>query len=284
MDQILNVRNMCVGMACALGLASAGRADVLTVTSSQDAMIFAKSTGVDTGNASGMGPALFAGADGSSNKKRSLIEFNVSAIPAGSTITSATVTLFLAQVAGSGGGAGFGGTLTLSLHKLLQGWGEGTSGSPTSASVGGTGQGFTAVNGDSTWTDSFFNTNSTLATPWTTPGGTFVAASSADNTTTASAINTPYTWSSDQLTADVQSWVNGTSTNDGWELLSNLETTPTSFLGFWSKDGAAANGNMLIAPTLSVTFTPAPEPMSLLMLGMAAPLMLARRRKGSECV
>jgi hypothetical protein len=283
-DQILNVRNMCVGMACALGLASAGWADVLTVTSSQDAMVFATSAGVDTGKASGEGPALFAGADGSSNKKRSLIEFNLSAIPAGSTITSVTVTLFLAQVAGSGGGAGFGGTLTLSLHKLLQSWGEGTSGSPTSASVGGTGQGFTAVNGDSTWTDSFFNTNPTLATAWTTPGGNFVAASSADNTTTASAINTPYTWSSSQLMADVQSWVNGTSANDGWELLSNLETTPTSFLGFWSKDGAAANNNMAIAPTLSVTFTPAPEPMSLLMLGAVAPLMLVRRRKGSECV
>jgi hypothetical protein len=277
------LRNVYAGMICVTAMgAAAARADVLTVGASQDAMIFATSAGVDTGKASGKGPALFAGADGSSNKKRSLIEFNVSAIPANATITNATVTLYLAQVAGSGGGSGFSGTLTLSLYDLLQSWSEGNSGSPTSASVGGTGQGYAEQNGDSTWTDATYNSNPSLAVPWATPGGSFASTASASNTATASALNTPYTWSSTQLAADVQSWVSGTTPNDGWELISNLETTPTSFLGFWSKDGAAANNNPAIAPSLSITYTvPAPEPTTLGLLAVGAMGMMARRRRNT---
>jgi hypothetical protein len=277
-----------IAMMAAVGFGGTGRADVIALGASKDAMIFGTSAGVDTGNASGKGPALFAGADGSSNRKRSMLAFDVSSIPAGATITSVTMTLTLAQIAGSGGGSSSGGTYptrTYGLYDLLQDWGEGNSGSPTSSSVGGTGQGYTRVNGDSTWDYAFYNSNPALAVTWDLGGtdlhgGNFSATESAASTFTSFTVGNPYTWSSAGMVADVQAWVNGTTPNDGWLLKSdNLESSPTSFLGFWSKDGAAANNNAAWAPSLTVTYTVgAPEPMSVLLLAGGLPWLLGRRR------
>jgi PEP-CTERM motif len=300
MDMRLKQRGFCVVLAGMGLLASAqnSRAAMVTIGASQDAMIFGTSAGADTGNASGKGPALFAGADGSSNIKRSELEFNIASanIPAGATITGVTMTLFLAQVAGSGGGGG-SGTLSsrvLSLYDMNQPWGEGTSGSPTSAGVGGTGQGFPRVNGDSTWDYAFYNSNPALAIKWNSNdlglpgdaspstdlhGGNFSSTASATSTFTSfSTLNAPFTWSSPGIVADVQGWVNGTETNDGWLLKSdNGETTATSFLGFWSKDGAAANNNSAIAPELTITYS-VPEPASLMLITLGLPILTSRRR------
>jgi hypothetical protein len=277
-----------VAGAAALMPASASLAATVTVPALKDAMIFGTSAGVDTGNASGMGPALFAGADGSLNKKRSLIAFDIASahIPADATVTDATVTLYLAQVAGSGGGSG-GGSIpsrTFSLYRLLQDWGEGTSGSPTSPGVGGTGQGYPHVAGDSTWDYAFYNPADLTAGTWNLSGtnlhgGNFAATASGTSTFTSFApLNGPYTWDSAGLIADVQSWVSGASPNYGWLLRGdNLESTATSFLGFWSKDGAAANSNPAIAPSLTITFTP--EPAGILALAAILPALLLRRSR-----
>ena len=56
------------------------------------------------------------------------------------------------------------------------------------------------------------------------------------------------------MLSDVRNWVSGTAANNGWLIKSDLETSPTSFLAFWTKDGAAANGNPAIAPQLSITY------------------------------
>src|SRR5215468_12783089 len=75
----------------------------VTVATTQDAMIFGTSGGADTGNASGKGPAMFAGADGGSNRKRSLVTFDLGTyIPGGVTIDVVRMDLILGQVAGSG--------------------------------------------------------------------------------------------------------------------------------------------------------------------------------------
>lgn len=284
-----------IAAACGAWLiVPAARADLtVSFTPSSDAMIFGTSTGGDTGNASGMGPALFAGADGQGNIKRSMLEFNVSSIPAGATITSATLTLYLGQVAGSSGSNGtVSNTMDrqFGLYDLLQSWTEGTSGSPTSSNIGGSGQGYAHVNGDVTWTDASYNSNASLAIAWgataagstTTPllGGNFSTTESAllDVPVGYSLVNdAAFSWSSAGMAADVQGWLDGTLQNDGWLLRSdNLEAMHTSFLGFWSKDGAAAVGNSALTPTLTVTYT-VPEPASLLLLA-AAPLLLVRRR------
>ena len=181
-------------MSGVLGLAISANATTVTLPALKDAMIFGTSAGADTNNASGMGPAMFAGADGSSNKKRGLIEFDIASanIPTNATITNVTMTLYLAQVAGSGGGSGGGGnypTRIISLYDLLQNWGEGTSGSPTSAGVGGSGQGYPRVTGDSSWDYALFNSADTTTGKWDSGGtdlhgGNFAATASATSTFT----------------------------------------------------------------------------------------------------
>jgi hypothetical protein len=61
-------------LALGSAIAFAGSADI---PAAHDAMIFGTSAGSDTGNASGKGPAMFAGADGGLGKKRSLVTFDL---------------------------------------------------------------------------------------------------------------------------------------------------------------------------------------------------------------
>jgi hypothetical protein len=265
-------------------------ATMVSVPALKDAMIFGTAAGADTGNASGKGPALFAGADGGSSRKRSLVEFDLAAanIPANATIDSVTMILYLAQVAGSGGGSGGGGNYpsrTFRVYDLQQDWGEGNSGSPTAAGVGGTGQGYARVAGDSTWDYAFYNPANLAAGTWNSSGtnlhgGNFSATESGESTFTVfTTLNAPFTWSSPGMATDVQNWLNGTAPNYGWLIKSDLEDMPTSFLGFWTKDGAAANSNPGIAPSLTINYSvPEPTTLSLVLCGMTS-LLFRHRRK-----
>lgn len=252
----------------------------------KDAMIFGTSANADTGNASGKGPGMFAGADGSLNRKRSLIQFDVAAanIPAYATINSVTMTLYLGQVAGSGGPNGGGNypTRTISMYDLLQSWTEGNTGSPTSTNIGTNGQGFARTTGDVTWDYSSYNSADTTAGKWTggLHGGNFSSTASATSSFTDFAtLNTAFNWTGAGLVADVQAWVSGTATNFGWLLKSdNLEDSSASFLGFWTKDGAAANSNANIAPSLLISYT-LPEPASLTFLAAGIALFARRNRR-----
>lgn len=240
--------------AASLATAATAAADVtVVIRATKDAMIFGQPNNTDTGNASGRGPALFAGADGGSRMKRSMLAFDVAsaAIPANATILNVTMTMYLAQVAGSGGGSEGGGqdARTFRVYSLQQNWGEGPSGLPTSPNVGGTGQGFVRQLGDSSWTYAIYDGN-----PWTAGGA---LASEVGNATFASpyVLNQPYSFSSPGMLSDVNAWVSGQAANNGWLVRSDLETTPTSFLGFWSRDGADANANPALAPQLSITYS-----------------------------
>ncbi|HEY7090741.1 MAG TPA: DNRLRE domain-containing protein [Tepidisphaeraceae bacterium] len=289
---MLEKTRKCVGFgAMLLFFGASGEAATVTIGAAKDAMIFGTSANVDTGNASGKGPAIFAGADGGSSKKRGLIQFDIGSagIPVGSTITDVTLTLYLAQVAGSGGGSGGGNypTRIFGLYDVLQDWGEGNSGSPTSPGVGGTGQGYPRGAGDSTWDYAVFDPSNLNSGKWTAGGidlhgGNFAATASATSTFTVfTTLNTPYTWNSPSMVADVQACVNGTSPNFGWLLRSeNLETSPTSFLGFWTKDGAAANNNPAIAlpPSLTITYV-VPEPGAVLPTFMLAVIVRRKCRR-----
>jgi hypothetical protein len=230
--------------------------------------------GADATNNASLGePGMFVGTDGQDNPKRGLIEFNIAGnIPAGATITSVQLQLTVGQIAGSGGGGSSGG-VTISLFDEAQAWGQPTN-VVGATSFGGHGHGAAPATGDATWNYAFFN-----ATPWQIAGGDWT--SSLSTIASASSNGTPatVTWSSAAMVSDVQNWLNNPSTNNGWLLKNSDEVDATDFLAFWGAQGAANNNNPAIAPDLMVTYTPIPEPSSVLLLAIGLPMLLARRRR-----
>ncbi|MDB5319618.1 MAG: uncharacterized protein JWN40_1249 [Phycisphaerales bacterium] len=257
------------------------RAAVVSVAALKDSTIFGTAAGADTGNAAGRGPFLIAGADGTGGRKRSLIEFDLASagIPTNATIGSVTMTLHLAQVAGSSANYT---SRTIRLYALQQDWGEGSSGSPTSAGVNSAGQGYPRVVGDSTWDYASFDPANLASGTWNAGGpnlhgGNFASVESAASTFTSFTMtNAAFTWSSPGMAADVQRWVNSGAGNFGWLLKSDLEDMPTSFLAFWSRDGAAANSNPSIAPSLSIAYS-VPEPGGAALVACGVMGLVARR-------
>jgi hypothetical protein len=258
---------------CLTAAAASTHADTVRISAFKDATILGTSGGADTGNANGMGPGLFTGTDGQNNMKRSLIQFDLAetSIPADAKIESVTMSLSLGQFPTSGGLA-----QTIRLFNLSQNWSEGSSGSPTSSTISGSGPGYATVNGDSTWDYSNYNSDATRAIKWQQDdmelhGGNFLSPEHGSSTFTTFASGSTFSWSSAAMAADVKSWLNNASDNNGWLLKSDEEAVSRSVLGFWSKDGAAATGNPALAPSLEINYSPIPEPETwgMMMAGLA---------------
>ena len=181
---------------------------------------------------------IFAGrvsATGSSRIRRALLAFDLSAIPAGSSITNVELRLRLEK-----GTMGSGSRL-MTVHMLLGDWGEGTASDLT---LGG-GGGALANSGDATWLDQFAGSDA-----WTTPGGDFEPTPSAS----LSIPPTPgsYTFASTaELVADVQRWVNSPAANFGW-MIRGDESVAGTARKFLSRD------NLLPAdrPTVIIEYSP----------------------------
>jgi spore coat protein A len=191
----------------------------------------------DAGGAvsNGLGPLFIGrtGANGGNLAQRAVLEFDVAAnVPAGAMITSAQVVLYLEGIPPS-----FVPAAT-SFHRALAEWGEGTS----SSTVGG---GAPATTGDATWIHTFHPGSS-----WTSPGGDYVAT--ASDTRNVLALG-PYTWSSAQLTADVQLFLDQPSQNHGWVVI-GAETAGTA-RRFTSREGAAMQ-----RPKLTIVYDEVAEP------------------------
>lgn len=204
-------------------------ADEVVVTPTKDNSIFS----ADIANSNGIGDGVFCGrtgAHGSSTLQRSLLAFDVAShVPAGSTITGATLTLTLLNSVSE--------EQTHTLHVLLADWGEGTSNAPG-------GGGAPATSGDATWLFRFFATD-----VWNDLGGDFT------ETVTASAEvglePGPITWGpTAEMTADVQGWLDDPATNFGWIMRGNEKDTHTA-KKFASKD----HEDKLIHPALVIEFT-----------------------------
>ena len=103
----------------------------------------------------------------------------------------------------------------IELHKLLADWGEGTS-----QATGEEGQGAPATPNDATWRHRFFDTIF-----WTNDDGDFSATVSASQSVGPVG---QYTWSSAQMVADVQSWLENPASNFGWLVLGDESTIITS--------------------------------------------------------
>src|SRR5262245_23095005 len=104
----------------------------------------------------GAGEDIFTGRT-SSNNRRALIAFDLTSIPAGSVVQSATLHLTLTQA------PPVMDTRNVSLHRVQASWGEAGS---LAGPPGGTGA--QAEPGDATWGERFWG-----STLWTTPGGDF---------------------------------------------------------------------------------------------------------------
>ena len=214
-----------LSVAASLTFASLAAAVTVDLVPSKD------NTLIETpvGNSNGAGDGIYVGRVGSfggGTKRRGLLAFDLSSIPAGSTVNA--VTLSLAMVQSNDLSARI-----VTLHRLSADWGE--------AGSLGSGSGGLAQPGDATWLFRFFNTLT-----WTTAGGDFTAGPSASQSVAGIG---PYAWTGAGLVADVQSWVDNPASNFGW-LMKDDETTTTTARKYYSREG-------FTPPKLTIDYTPA---------------------------
>jgi hypothetical protein len=177
-------------------------------------------------NSNGNGAFLFAGRTNQGNNRRALLAFDLSSLPAGATVTAVTLTLNQSRT--------ISGNHTVTLHRLLQDWGEAGS-----DAGGEEGRGTTAHTGDATWDDAFFN-----VTLWSTSGGVFAPQASAS--VSVGNAEGPYTFSDAGLVDDVQHWLDQPDQNFGWALVGD-ESSNASAKRFNSRHSDGA-------PVLSIEF------------------------------
>jgi len=205
--------------------------DSASLPSASDASISAH----DPDNNSGGHTHVSAGRDGNlgGNNRRGLFQFDLSGIPAGSTIDSATLKLTVINTP-------FSGAVNSSfmIHKMTADWVEGTknfaNGQPASS-------------GEVTW-----NNRAHPSTAWSGSAGAngdFVVSSSASTAVTGLG---DYFWTDSALTADIQEWVDNPSTNFGWILISDNEINNKTARAFGSREHATAASR----PELVVEYTP----------------------------
>jgi len=198
----------------------------------------------------GAGTAMFAGNNAALGRHRALVRFDVaSAVPAGMTITGARLRLVnsAANLAPA----------SVSLHRVLESWGEGSS-----VATGGQGRGAPPEPGDATWLHRHFP-----GVLWSTPGGSFNPAASAATIIVGPAA---YSWESPALLADVQAFFAAPAANFGWLLLGD-EAAASSAKRFSTRE----EPDRARVPILEVTYVPAPPTLlALVALGVAS-----RRRR-----
>lgn len=229
-------------------LAGTVRAGTVTLSASADNTLYQDVTG---SLSNGRGESFFAGNTALEELRRGLIRFDFSSIPSGSTVTGVTLTLSCTRSISL--------AENVSLHRSLQSWGEGASNA-----LGEGGRGATAEPGDATWVHRFSDTLS-----WDTLGGDFESAASAS---TAVAGIGAYTWSSNDMISDVQTWVNDASGNHGWFVL-GAESVVGSAKRFASRE----NSDLSLRPSLVVTYViPGPGALGVFAAGAIA---AGRRRR-----
>jgi hypothetical protein len=219
---------LATGLAC---IASPVTAGISTITPSKDNTLYQYDPAEgDTSNALGL--HFFAGVNAMGELRRGVLAFDIAGhVPAGSTIVAVTLSLHMSRTAVET-------ARTIELHKLLADWGEGTSVAP-----GEEGDGAPATPNDATWRHRFFDTIF-----WTNEGGDFSPVVSASQSVGPIG---QYMWSSAQMVADVQSWLNNPGSNFGWLVLGD-ESTGATAKRFDTRESASP-------PMLTIQFIPAPR-------------------------
>lgn len=218
-----------LALSCLSRAVPHARADSITLEPVKDNTLYEDPDGMLS---NGMGSFFFAGRTNEGKIRRGVIAFDVAAhVPAGSTITSVTLTLHMSKTVV--------GPKTVSLHRVVNDWGEGESDAP-----GEEGGGAPEEPGDATWQHTFAPTDF-----WTNDGGDYSSTPSATQSVAAIGF---YTWgSTPRMVLDVQNWLNNPAADFGW-LVRGDESTPLTAKRFDSKD----HFNAALHPMLTIVFTP----------------------------
>jgi hypothetical protein len=152
------------------------------------------------------------------------------------------------------------GTDTVSVYRVANSWGEGTS---DAGGQEGTGSG--AEDNDATWTFRFYD-----RIAWQNAGGDFDPTPRAATAVTGTF--TTFSWASAMMTADVQSWLAQPETNFGW-MLRGSENMGNSARRFDSHESTTPTNR----PQLVITYViPAPSVAGLALVGLG---FASRRRR-----
>jgi cell division septation protein DedD len=210
-------------------LASAG---TVNINPSKDNTLYEYDP-LDGDKSNALGFHFFAGETGMNELRRGVLAFDIAGnIPPGSTITAVSLSLNMSRTPTNT-------AYSLELHKLLADWGEGTSMAP-----GEEGDGAPATPNDPTWRHRFFDTIF-----WNTQGGDFSTTVSASQMVGAIG---QYTWSSAQMVADVQGWLDNPASNFGWLMLGD-ESVFLTAKRFDTRESASP-------PVLAITYIPSGTP------------------------
>ena len=196
-------------------------------TGYEDTTIFAG----PTGNSGGGTDGIFSGTIAVLEIRRALIRCDLSSIPQGASVLSASLDLTVVRARTDAPDTGFGqGVGQYRIHTVAHSWGEG---SVVGSSQGGNGA--AAQSGDATWTSRFFQ-----QTLWDTPGGDFATTASAE--ALAAGDGSVATWSSAAMAGDVQAWLDDPTSNFGWIIIAASEgTAPQDVKKFGSSEAGAAS-------------------------------------------
>jgi hypothetical protein len=211
--------------------AGLARGAIINIMPSKDNTLY-EYIKADGDRSNALGIHFFTGETVMSELRRGVLAFDIAgSIPPGSTITAVTLSLTMSRTLTDD-------ARTTELHKLLADWGEGTS-----DAQGEEGDGAAATPNDATWRHRFFDTIF-----WTTQGGDFSATVSASQLVGPLGV---YTWSSPQMVADVQSWLDNPASNFGWVVLGE-ESTLGSAKRFDTRESASP-------PVLTIQYTGVPR-------------------------
>ncbi|MCP4886973.1 MAG: DNRLRE domain-containing protein [Planctomycetaceae bacterium] len=201
----------------------------------------------------GVGQYLLAGRTGNGGDfaaLRSLIEFDVSSIPAEATIESVRLELNLSAVAPGSG------VRDVSIFPVLSPWGEGMSHAP-----GAEGNGAASQQNDASWYKRFFPNSA-----WQQEGGDF-NPNTPSATIPIQIVDQVYTWTSDQMKVDVSNWLADADSNFGWIILGDEEDDRT-IRKFDSRDAPDASKHPKLIVEVSGVDLDSPEP---ILTGPASP-------------
>src|SRR5438105_3770367 len=212
---------------------------MISINPSKDNTLYQYNPNVgDLSNA--LGFHFFTGTILMGESRRGVLAFDIAGnVPPGSTITGVSLSMNMSKTID-------GTARTTELHKLFADWGEGTSRAP-----GEEGSGAPATPNDATWRHRFYDTIF-----WTTQGGDFSATVSASQSVGGLG---QYIWSSPQMVADVQSWLENPDANFGWLVLGDESGAGTA-KRFDTRESASPPVLTILYRSVAPRARPTPRP------------------------